>query len=137
GTRACDWPALLLAPASPSAADTRTACASRLVLSTVFAMRCLVPLFALDNDTSIVPIPAACRRAARSCGTPPRHSSRLPEVPQALEVFCQHVFQRPVIQRQLSHHMLQLPVLVFQLLQFLRIPTVHPARSEEHTSELQ
>jgi hypothetical protein len=31
------------------------------------------------------------------------------------------------IQRQLGHHVLQLPVLVFQLPQLLRIPAVHPA----------
>jgi len=65
------------------------------------ASQCAVPLplSAPDSDASIVPIPAACRRVARSSGTPPRHSSRRPEVPQALPVFGEHVFQRPVIQR--------------------------------------
>src|SRR6266705_5350348 len=84
GTRACGWSAFLPAPASPSAADTRNACASPLVFSIGLAVRCPAPLFAPDSDASFVPIPSACRRAARSSGTRPRRSSRLPEVPQAL-----------------------------------------------------
>ena len=40
----------------------------RAPLSTVFAVRRLALPFALDNDVSIVPIPAACRRAVRSSG---------------------------------------------------------------------
>src|SRR5207302_5230142 len=127
GTRACGWSAFLPAPASPSAADTRNACAAPLVFSSALAVRCPAPLFAPDSDASFVPIPSACRRAARSSGTRPRRSSRLPEVLQALPVFCEHVFQRPVIQRQLGHHVLQLPVLVFQLLQPLGLAAVHPA----------
>jgi hypothetical protein len=87
GIRACDWPASPPAPASPSAGDSRTACAGRPVLSAVLARPCLAPPCALDSDASIVPIPAACRRAARSSGTRLPHSSRLPEVPQALPVF--------------------------------------------------
>jgi len=53
----------------------------------VLAMPRLAPPCALDSDASIVPIPSACRRAVRSSGTRLRHSSRLPEVPQALPVF--------------------------------------------------
>ncbi len=87
GTLACDWPQSLPAPASPSAADSRTACAWLPVPSIALATRCLAPLSALDNDASIVPTPPACRRAARLPGTPLPHSSRLPEVPQALPVF--------------------------------------------------
>jgi hypothetical protein len=46
-----------------------------------------VLLSALDDEASIVPTPATCRRAARSTGTRLPHSSRLAEVPQALPVF--------------------------------------------------
>ena len=86
-TRACDWPAFLPAPTSPLTVDIRTACVWLPVLSAGLAMQCHAPLSALDNDTSTVPIPVACRRAAHSSGTRLPHSSRLPEVPQALPVF--------------------------------------------------
>jgi hypothetical protein len=59
---------------SPSAVDSRTACAGPPALSSGFAVRRPAPLFAPDRDASIVPIPSACRRAVRSSGTPPRHS---------------------------------------------------------------
>jgi len=35
--------------------------------------------------------------------------------------------QRPVIQRQFRHHVLQLPVLILQLLHLLRVATLHAA----------
>ena len=69
------------------AGDTRTACVERPVPSVALAALRPDRPCALDSDVSNVPIPAACRRAARSFRTPLRHSVRLPEVPQALPVF--------------------------------------------------
>ena len=87
GTRVCDWPLFLPAPASPLVADIQTACTWPPTLSNRFAVHCPAQFSALDNDGSIVLIPSACRRAARSSGTRLPHSSRLPEVPQPLPVF--------------------------------------------------
>jgi hypothetical protein len=41
--------------------------------------------------------------------------------------FLTSALQRSVIQRQLGYYVFQLPVLVFQLLQFLGFATVHPS----------
>src|SRR5215469_7336518 len=52
-----------------------------------FSYQHRAPASAPDTASWIVLASAACRRAARSSRTPLPHSSRLPEVPQALPVF--------------------------------------------------
>jgi hypothetical protein len=75
----------------------------------------------LDGGVSIVPIPPACRRAVRSSRTPAPHRSRLLEAPQALPVFEPNLSTPGC---QLCHPLLQLPVLVFQLLQPLGLAAI-------------